>query len=115
MYYSISQLKEATHYHEQFGPMDKRSAVKGFVVCKIWDYNALKPVHRHNLIIDLLCLLKEMLIESIKSNNRLFCSTGNGAGAVSREDMYSKFQPWVLNTYGDSAKTKTITRRKALR
>ena len=65
-------MKEATHYHEQFGPMDKRSAVKGFVVCKIWDYNALKPVHRHNLIIDLLCLLKEMLIESIKSNNRCF-------------------------------------------
>ena len=29
--------------------------------------------------------------------------------------MYDKFQPWVLNTYGDSAKTKTITMKKAER
>ena len=33
----------------------------------------------------------------------------------SREEMFAKFQPWVLATYGDSAKTKTITARKALR
>ena len=33
----------------------------------------------------------------------------------SREEMYSKFQPWVLATYGDSAKTKTITIKKAER
>jgi hypothetical protein len=24
--------------------------------------------------------------------------------------MYERFQPWVLATYGDSAKTKTITK-----
>ena len=29
--------------------------------------------------------------------------------------MFDKFQPWVLATYGDSAKTKTITLRKAAR
>ena len=29
--------------------------------------------------------------------------------------MYDKFQPWVLSTYGDSAKTKTITMKKAER
>ena len=32
-----------------------------------------------------------------------------------KEDMFAKFQPWVLATYGDSAKTKTITTRKAAR
>jgi len=26
--------------------------------------------------------------------------------------MLDAFQPWVLQTYGDSAKTKTITRKK---
>ncbi len=29
--------------------------------------------------------------------------------------MFDKFEPWVLATYGDSAKTKTITRKKAAR
>ena len=29
--------------------------------------------------------------------------------------MFEKFQPWVLATYGDSAKTKTITTKKARR
>ena len=37
------------------------------------------------------------------------------AMATSKEQMYAKFQPWVLATYGDSAKTKTITVRKAAR
>ena len=32
-----------------------------------------------------------------------------------RQTMYDKFQPWVLSTYGDSAKTKTITMKKAER
>ena len=36
-------------------------------------------------------------------------------GGRSREEMYAQFQPWVLATYGDSAKTKTITLRKAAR
>jgi hypothetical protein len=30
-------------------------------------------------------------------------------------DMFDAFQPWVLATYGDSAKTKTITARKYAR
>ncbi|XP_065340923.1 nucleolar protein 4 isoform X5 [Cloeon dipterum] len=30
-------------------------------------------------------------------------------------DMFDAFQPWVLSTYGDSAKTKTITARKYAR
>ena len=32
-----------------------------------------------------------------------------------RQEMFDKFQPWVLATYGDSAKTKTITKKKARR
>ena len=32
-----------------------------------------------------------------------------------RQEMFDKFQPWVLTTYGDSAKTKTITKKKAQR
>jgi len=32
-----------------------------------------------------------------------------------RNGMFDVFQPWVLRTYGDSAKTKTITRKKAAR
>lgn len=29
-----------------------------------------------------------------------------------KSDMYESFQAWALKTYGDSAKTKTVTRRK---
>ncbi|CAL4175720.1 unnamed protein product, partial [Meganyctiphanes norvegica] len=31
---------------------------------------------------------------------------------MTRLGMYDTYQPWVLQTYGDSAKTKTITRNK---
>ena len=37
------------------------------------------------------------------------------SGSSTRQTMYDKFQPWVLATYGDSAKTKTITTKKARR
>lgn len=30
----------------------------------------------------------------------------------SERDMYSQFQDWCLRTYGDSGKTKTVTRKK---
>ena len=36
-------------------------------------------------------------------------------GPSTRQEMFDKFQPWVLATYGDSAKTKTITLKKAIR
>ena len=36
-------------------------------------------------------------------------------GPSTRQEMFDKFQPWVLATYGDSAKTKTITMKKARR
>ncbi|XP_055021634.1 LOW QUALITY PROTEIN: nucleolar protein 4-like [Boleophthalmus pectinirostris] len=36
---------------------------------------------------------------------------GGGAGAGGG-DMYGEFQKWCLRTYGDSGKTKTVTRRK---
>jgi hypothetical protein len=29
-----------------------------------------------------------------------------------QEEMYQKFQSWALRNYGDSGKTKTVTRRK---
>lgn len=35
-----------------------------------------------------------------------------GAGETSRADMYQKYQPWLLATYGDLKKTKTITEKK---
>jgi len=33
--------------------------------------------------------------------------------AIRRQHMKDVFQPWVMQTYGDTAKTKTISRRKA--
>ncbi|KAL0158521.1 hypothetical protein M9458_046597, partial [Cirrhinus mrigala] len=32
--------------------------------------------------------------------------------AVSEAEMFGDFQEWCLRTYGDSGKTKTVTRRK---
>ena len=32
-----------------------------------------------------------------------------------RNEMYDKFQAWALQNYGDSGKTKTVTRKKYLR
>jgi hypothetical protein len=39
----------------------------------------------------------------------------NGTTSNTKEDMFDHYQPWVLQTYGDSAKTKTITLRKYAR
>lgn len=38
-----------------------------------------------------------------------------GLTKLSRKEMFEAFQPWVLRTYGDSAKTKTITKKKYTR
>lgn len=35
-----------------------------------------------------------------------------GLTKLSRKAMFEAFQPWILQTYGDSAKTKTITSKK---
>ncbi len=35
-----------------------------------------------------------------------------GASRPTTEDMYKTFQAWALRNYGDSGKTKTVTRRK---
>ena len=35
--------------------------------------------------------------------------------AAARQIMLDQYTPWVMNTYGDSAKTKTITTRKYAR
>ena len=51
-----------------------------------------------------------MVVPSINNT-----SSFNSISMASREEMFAKFQPWVLATYGDSAKTKTITVRKAMR
>ena len=42
-------------------------------------------------------------------------SSSSSSSVTSRQEMLELFQPWVLATYGDSAKTKTITLRKAHR
>lgn len=38
--------------------------------------------------------------------------TNSPEGTSPKSDMYEAFQAWALKTYGDSAKTKTVTRRK---
>jgi hypothetical protein len=39
----------------------------------------------------------------------------NNGTSNTKEDMFDHYQPWVIQTYGDSAKTKTITLRKYAR
>jgi len=39
-------------------------------------------------------------------------SGGSGISEEGRQSMYETFQAWALKTYGDSGKTKTVTRRK---
>ncbi|GFS46711.1 nucleolar protein 4 [Nephila pilipes] len=39
-------------------------------------------------------------------------SPSSSPDMTSKTDMYESFQAWALKTYGDSAKTKTVTRRK---
>lgn len=36
----------------------------------------------------------------------------NGITAAGKRQMFDAFQSWALKTYGDSGKTKTVTRRK---
>ena len=40
---------------------------------------------------------------------------GLGGSKMSKKNMLDAFQPWVLQAYGDSAKTKTITKKKYYR
>lgn len=37
---------------------------------------------------------------------------GSAGNMESERDMYRQFQDWCLRTYGDSGKTKTVTRKK---
>ncbi|KFM78075.1 Nucleolar protein 4, partial [Stegodyphus mimosarum] len=39
-------------------------------------------------------------------------SPESATGMASKTEMFESFQAWALKTYGDSAKTKTVTRRK---
>lgn len=36
----------------------------------------------------------------------------NGISPAGKKQMYDAFQTWALKTYGDSGKTKTVTRKK---
>ena len=36
----------------------------------------------------------------------------NGITDANKQAMYETFQTWALQTYGDSGKTKTVTRKK---
>lgn len=44
------------------------------------------------------------------------CEADHGGGdnrmAQMRDEMHDKYQPWVMKTYGEQTKTKTITTRK---
>ncbi|XP_066999420.2 nucleolar protein 4 [Anabrus simplex] len=48
-----------------------------------------------------------------KRRHTLPCNNNNNGNM--KEDMFQHYQPWVIQTYGDSAKTKTITLRKYAR
>lgn len=37
------------------------------------------------------------------------------SSSAARKIMFDQYQPWVLSTYGDAAKTKTITAKKYAR
>ncbi|KAG8233961.1 hypothetical protein J437_LFUL014239 [Ladona fulva] len=39
----------------------------------------------------------------------------SGRRSPASREMFDNFQPWVVATYGDAAKTKTVTRRKYAR
>jgi len=50
-----------------------------------------------------------------RHSNKSHISINNGTTSNTKEDMFDHYQPWVIQTYGDSAKTKTITLRKYAR
>lgn len=50
-----------------------------------------------------------------RHSNKSHSSINNGTTSNTKEDMFDHYQPWVIQTYGDSAKTKTITLRKYAR
>lgn len=50
-----------------------------------------------------------------RHSNKSHSSISNGTTSSTKEDMFDHYQPWVIQTYGDSAKTKTISLRKYAR
>lgn len=50
-----------------------------------------------------------------RHSNKSHSSINNGTTSSTKEDMFEHYQPWVIQTYGDSAKTKTISLRKYAR
>lgn len=50
-----------------------------------------------------------------RHSNKSHSSVNNGTTSNTKGDMFDHYQPWVIQTYGDSAKTKTITLRKYAR
>lgn len=50
-----------------------------------------------------------------RHSNKSHSIINNGTTSNTKEEMFDHYQPWVIQTYGDSAKTKTITLRKYAR
>jgi hypothetical protein len=50
-----------------------------------------------------------------RHSNKNHSSINGTTTSNTKEDMFDHYQPWVIQTYGDSAKTKTITLRKYAR
>jgi hypothetical protein len=50
-----------------------------------------------------------------RHSNKSHSVVSNGTTSSTKEDMFDHYQPWVIQTYGDSAKTKTISLRKYAR
>ena len=48
----------------------------------------------------------------VMSHDSLMRDLSSPPPKIPRLGMYDTYQPWVLQTYGDSAKTKTITKNK---
>ncbi|KAF4532686.1 hypothetical protein B566_EDAN002922 [Ephemera danica] len=55
------------------------------------------------------------VVKPSTAHRRVVSQPAGPVTVLSRRDMFEHFQPWVVNTYGDSAKTKTITQRKYAR
>ncbi|KAG1665255.1 Nucleolar protein 4 [Nymphon striatum] len=53
--------------------------------------------------------------EEQESSSRASTPVQGPFGSSTKKEVYDSFQKWALKTYGDSAKTKTVTRKKSSR
>ncbi|KAI9551655.1 hypothetical protein GHT06_021991 [Daphnia sinensis] len=79
-----------------------------------------KPEHMKPAVVMANQTDKEAPPPSLSSSRRdeetaAIVAVTSAAASIRRQQMKDAFQPWVMQTYGDAAKTKTISRRKSER